>query len=178
MAPLSDTFTQKYFMDYEGPNGKHTILFRFVPGIADADCKSRIIAVIGAMKAWMHTSFSFNVLRYSAPGSNVSFPTAWTPITGTFATAPTADMYPRFMSWVGRDSGGRRVRYTLIGASVNVDTDYRVLTSENSSVTAVLTQLRATGPSLVTKQGFVPIFNDYANVGYNAYFQRKRRKVG
>jgi hypothetical protein len=177
VAEIPDTFTDRYYLDYEGPAGAHTLLFRFLPATPLADVTTRLTAVITAMKAWVVPQVSFKTLRRAAAGSPFSFNVAWTPIVGTSATAIAAAGYPQFVSWLGRDSGGVRVRWTLHGASVASDADYRILGSENASVQAVITALAATGPSLLTVNGLVPFIAPYANTGYNAYFQRKRRKV-
>lgn len=177
MAPTPDTFTERYMLDYEGPTGKHTLMFRFVPGILLADATARITAIVNTMRAFVVPATSFNQLRRASAGSPFSFNVDWTPIVGTSATPITSKDYPQFVTWLGRDSSGKRVRWTLHGASIEPDADYRLLGSENTSVQAVINALKATGPSVLTVTGLVPFINPYANTGYNAYFQRKRRRV-
>jgi hypothetical protein len=177
MAPLPDNLTDRYFIDYEGVAGKHTIMFRFGTEVTYADAITRITGILNAMKPFVHTTTVFNGCRLSKTGSNVSFPGAWTPIVGTNAQLPTPPQYPQFISWVGRDVNGIRVRYTLHGTPVAPDTDYRNLASETPAVNVVVNALSTGTPSLVTAGGTTPVINTYANYGYNAYFQRKRRKV-
>jgi hypothetical protein len=169
--------TDRYYVDYEGLAGKHTILFRFSPATVFADAVTKITSVINAMKAFVPASTSFNGLRVSQSGTNVSFPGAWTPIVGTSVDAIAAWQYPQFVSWVGRDASNVRVRYTVHGIPLPPDTDYRILSSENTAVAAVLTAINGGVTPLVTAGGTTPTMNSYANFGFNAYFQRKRRKV-
>jgi len=172
-----DTLTLKYFLDYEGAAGEHTLLFRFSPAVTDANAITRITAIVNTLKAFVTSATVFNRLRRADVGSNLSFPLAWTSIAGTSATAIAASQYPQFVSWVGRDLGGVRTRLTLHGASTTSDADYRILASENASVAAVLAALRTVSPAVVTVADAIPVWNDYCNTGYNAHFQRKRRKV-
>jgi len=177
MAIPEDIYTARYYVDYEGLSGKHTMMFRFAPEVTDTEARTRITAVLTQLKTTVPASTVFNGLRRAAAGSAFSFPITWTNIVGTNATVPTANQYPQFISYVGRDVAGTRVRVTVHGVSGGPDTDYRYLENEQASVAAALVALRATGPSILTKGGLVPFWNSYANTGYNAYFQRKRRKV-
>jgi hypothetical protein len=177
MAPLALNLTDRYYVDYEGVAGKHTIMFRFTPETVFEDAVAKITSVIQAMKTWVGLTTTFNNLRVSQSGTVVSFPAAWTPIIGTNNAPFGPERYPQFISWVGRDFNGIRVRYTVHGAVVAPDSDYRVLANENANVLAVLNALKGGTTSLVTAGGTTPVLNNYANFGYNAYFQRKRRKV-
>jgi len=178
LPDIEDIYSQRYYLDYEGAMGKHTMLFRFAPSASEADCKQKIINVVTAWRAQAHTSVTWNVLRYSAPGSHVSFPTTWTPIVGTHATAQLPQNYPAFLSVVGRDSEGRRARMMMFGVTATPDTDYRYHSTDHAQYAAIITAFKAATPTpLVSKGGLVVFWNDYVNSGYHAYFQRKRRQV-
>lgn len=178
MAPVPDIHTDRYWADYEGPAGKHSMLFRFLPSVSEADAVTRITAVLNQFKTQVPATVQFNQVRKSFAGSNVSFPITWTPIVGTNATPLVGAQFPNFISYVGRDMNGVRTRMTLQGVPNIPDTDFRLLSGEVPSVAATLAALRAIAPSIMTVSGLIPIWNSYANTGVNAYFQRQRRKEG
>lgn len=178
MPPLANNLTDRYFLDYEGPAGQHTVLFRFAPSAVQADAIDKVEQVATAMAPFLTPDTTFHQLRVSQSGTLVSFPVAWTPIDGTSEDTMTPEEYPNFVSWVGRDQSGVRVRWTLQGIPLNPDADYRIPAGDNVAVQAVLSALSGGAALLVTASGAVPILNQYANFGRNAYFQRQRRRVG
>jgi hypothetical protein len=177
MAPLPDNLTDRYWVDYEGVTGMHTVMFRFPALTAQGTAITGVQNCISALKAWAHTSTNFNRLRYSSAGSNVSFPVAWTPVAGTSAGTLPANGRPQFVSFNGRSPDGRRVNYTIHGIPAAADVDYRILAAENPTVAACVAALDAPVNGLVTASGQPAIMNAYANFGYNAYFQRKARRT-
>ena len=178
LPEIEDDYTKRYFLDYEGPAGKHTMLFRFDPSASDADCKGKITNVVNALKTQVHSTVLFNGLRYSAPATRVSFPTTWTTIVGTNTITPLPQNYPAFISLVGRDTQGRRARLMLLGVSGVPDADYRIQRQDHAQYATIIDTVRAATPTpLMSKGGFTVIWNDYINAGFHSYFQRKRRIV-
>jgi hypothetical protein len=177
MAPLVHNATDRYWVDYEGPAGKHSIMFRFPSAAVESAAITTIRAIITAMRIFQPTTATFIGLRKSEALTVVSFPKAWDPIVGLNSGTFTANMYPQFISWVGRDSNGIRVRYTLQGCPFVPDTDYRLPRPSSADVDAVLDAFDAATEKPVTAGALVPVMNNYANTGFNAYFQRKRRKT-
>jgi hypothetical protein len=177
MAPLVHNATDRYWVDYEGLAGKHSIMFRFPSATAEEDATARILAIINAMRIFQPTSASFIGLRKSEALTTVSFPRAWTTVVGLNSGTWTAPMYPQFISFVGRDASGIRVKYTLAGCPFVPDTNYRIGRSESTDVAGVLNAIEGGTVHPVTAAALVPVMNNYANTGFNAYFQRKRRKT-
>lgn len=177
MAPMLDVLTDIYHVDYEGPHGRHSLQFRFPAGTAVEVEQAAAISIVNALKVFVPVGVSFLGARVQAAASPNSFPTTWSPIAGTNATNLSGWQYPQFISFVGRSLEGRRVRVTLQGAQFANDDDYRLPAQGNAQVTAVLTQLKTAAPQIRTIAGTIPVWNEYANIGWNAYFQRKRRRV-
>jgi len=177
MAPTQDIYTARYYVDYETITGRHTMLLRLLPEVSVADAKTRIIAFLNVLKTYAPTTTSFAGLRHAAPGSPFSFSTSWTPIAGTSAATFLPPMYASFVSLVGRDSSGVRTRITLHVTTATPDVDYRTDPIESAGAVNLLAAVAAGPNQFVSKAGFLPIWNQYLNNGYNAYFQRKRRRV-
>lgn len=177
MAPTPDVYTDRYWLRYQGAGGTHEMLFRFLPATPDADAKAKILEVVTTLKVFVPVTTSFNGMRFAAAGSVNSFPTTWASVAGTNGAGVPANGAPAFFTWVGRDSGGTRIRLTLLGTVDQPDANYRRTPAESPSVAAVIASLRDVTPTaIVTVAGLIPIWADYANVGYNAYFQRKLRR--
>lgn len=177
MAAVAPNYTPRLWVKYDGPAGEHEVQFRY-PSATGVDAMVADAAdVCASLKAFLTTSTTFVSARLAQAGSNLSFPVAWVPIVGTSADALPEVEYPNFVSWVGRGTSGRRVRLTLNGVPIDADSDYRILESENAAVAAVLTKLRAGPVSQVAIDATPIVWNPYANLGRNAYFQRKRRRV-
>jgi hypothetical protein len=175
MAPLPPENTNRYFLDYEGPMGKRTMQFRS-PGILTTnEMVSGITSFINVIKPMVYSAVTFTGLRFAATGSNISNPVAWTPITGTAAGTQNASDYPKFVSFIGRSLGGRRVRIYVYGVNVQVSDDYRLVGTENATVNAGKDFLNGPSGIFSAIDGQKPVWKAYGNTGYNAYHQRKRR---
>lgn len=177
MAPLADNLTERYWADYEGAAGQHSIMFRFPVGTTLGVAITAIQNILTVMKVFVPTTTLFNRLRHSAAGTNVSFPVTWATIAGTNPAAVPVQGKPQFISWTGRSPDGRRVAYTLHGSSTIADVDYRIDSAQSAETAAVVNALNNDANELVTVSGQRPIVNNYANTGYNAYFQRKQRRI-
>jgi hypothetical protein len=82
-----------------------------------------------------------------------------------------------FVSFIGRSTGGRRSRIFVFNTALGPDNDYRSASGQNATITAAISALQALAPSLVAVDDFPVIWKTYANQGYNAYYQRKRRSI-
>lgn len=178
MAPLNPNVTARWYLDYRTAFGRHTMEFR-TPNAADTTSQvAAITAFINALKPVCYDETVFDRLRRSAVGSNLSFAVPWTSIAGTHVgTQPLAENGPRFISWVGRGPTGRRVRITLFGTFYGQSNNYRLERTATDEAFIALDLLRAADSPFVAIDGGKPVWNDYVNVGYNAYFQRKQRRT-
>jgi len=177
MAPLATNLTDRYKLGYEGDFGRHVCMFRFAPGTDEGTARAEITDFVTAIKPLYNTGHTFNVLSKSAANSSLFFPIQWTPIAGTGTAVLTPEQYPRFLSYIGRTTLGRRVRLTLFGANVGITTDYRITGNESAPVAAGWNQLQAVISVQVGIDGAPIQWYSFANVGYNAYFQRKQRRT-
>lgn len=79
-----------------------------------------------------------------------------------------------YLNFVGRSTGGRRVRLAVFGAT-GVGTDFRYIAGEDARVDAAIAALRVTANTFLTIDALRPVWKSYANAGFNAYWQRHIR---
>lgn len=178
MAPLPVNNTLRIWVKQEGPRGTHETMFRFADGVPVVDAVDSIVDILTAAQGLVYEDQVWSSARASAAGSDISFPIAWTPIEGTNGNTPTDTTKPFFVTFVGRSTGGRQVAWTIGGAALISDSNYRVVEGENPGVDATLDAFRLAEPAPTAIDGLDPLMYSYANVGYNAYFQRKLRRTG
>lgn len=178
MAPLPPNTTYRWFVDYRWQGGQHVMQFRTPAPLSDSDVATEIRGFLLAIAPALHTSWTTMQLRRSAAGSLLSFPVAMAAVVGTNTFSPTPLQYPRFISWVGRGPTGRRTRITVYGAEPSVSDDFRLTAGENAAIQAGVDYLQHADRTFVTIGGDEPIWAEYANAGYNAYYQRQRRREG
>lgn len=177
MPALPEETYPRLFIDYEGPMGQHTLQFRQSAGDSSAVAATKAAEFINTVKGIVYNGVTFNAARWAVAGSNVSNPIAWTPIAGTAAGTQAAAAFPIFVSWIGRTTGGRRVRLFLYGTNINPDSDFRLGIGDATWVSASVSRLNSSPYPIYGIDGLPPVWKSYVNVGYNAYFQRKRRVV-
>lgn len=176
MAPHPVNGSNRFWVKKVGVTGTHEIMFRGRVGTDGVDLRSVAVAFLNATKGLVYEGDTWATARYSAQGSDLSFPFDWVPIAGTNGTEFDASTQPFFVDWVGRGSDGTRVRWSIQGAVKFTDANYRVLPGENAAVAAGIAQLNAFPDILATITRVPPVIYNYADCGYNAYQQRKRRR--
>jgi hypothetical protein len=80
----------------------------------------------------------------------------------------------RYINFIGRSTGGRRVRVTWFGCS-NFDTSFRINPLEDGAVDDTVLALNGATPPLACIDGLTPVWKPYANTGVNAYWQHASR---
>ena len=177
---IPTTNTVRLVLNYEGVMGQRSLLFRFPPTTLPGDAIAAVDGFTDAVKGLWHESVTVTGGDYYPAGSAFSQPVTLAARQGTNTNTFNPSEYPRFMSVVGRDFAGTRVRYTLYGVpNVPVQSDYRLTQAEGGVFYGFRTALGTmvnTG-DLITVQGSSPILNPYVNTGYNAYYQRKARRT-
>jgi len=139
-------------------------------------------ATIGIIVDQLFTALGTQVLAtvidqvtFAADGSNV-FNLVTTGVEGNTYGSGTTDVSEsgRFVSFIGRSSGGRRVRLYVFGF-ITVSHDFRFVAGEVTQVDDAIDVLQAAGSTLVAIDDIQPIWKNYANAGYNAHWQKAVR---
>lgn len=178
MAPFDPTNTNRLWVKKQGVTGEHELLFRGQIGSTLDDLVGAAHAILTAARGIVYEGDTWNSARYSARNSHLSFPTDWDPITGNNGTDYQEYNRPFFLDFVGRGAGGHRVRWSVQGAVQVADVDYRMYATEYSGIATIVNAFNAQNATLADITGAPVIIYPYANVGYNAYFQRKQRRIG
>jgi len=185
MAPLPPNASGRLFVDYAANGQQHTVLFRYQDSGPIAPPTSGFVEsvddVLTAMNTFMPSDWEFIGWRYSPVGTDYTVPLDGSPTAFNGAGGVNKGEVPAYVSWCGRAVENRRARITFLGASVSPaqeDTpykDYRMTPADNAAVSTVLTAL---GSSFITAISMaLPVWYPYANLGYNAYWQRKARTL-
>lgn len=179
LGALPANNTDRLFVRMSGTAGQHDTVFRFADAVTQDNAIATARAVLTAWRPFVSSAISFISARWQVHGSHVSFPVVWgAPIVGTNATALTGDTKPQFTSVTGRSLDGRRCRITVFGWPGPTATDYRFTTGEIAELAPLLTALSAGPAEIASISGQPVLWNAYLNVGRNAYYQRKARRVG
>lgn len=172
--PVNNTITA--WLGYTSEGVEHEMEMRFADGTADSTIVNAATGIANALRDLMLPSDSFLSLRVRAKGSNLSFPLAFSAITGNNPNAVPAGQEPNFLSLTGRSSGGRRVRMTFFTPHAEPNERYRFALGDVTAGAAWLNQVQAGANNIVAIDGLVPVWNQYINTGTNSYWQRQRRR--
>jgi hypothetical protein len=184
MAPLPENNTPRYWVRYRASGREHEMMFRWNEALVeDASDRNAFVARVAALLAdaapLLPTDFEVLSARWSNTGQNFSVPYS-APASPTGTGGLELAEAPAFITFVGRTGTGRRWKLTILGVALSPVaeagnyTNYRVEAGENATVTTVIGNL-AGWPELVGIDGYKPDVYGYANLGYNAYWQREVR---
>lgn len=175
MPALPPNNTARWFLDYNNGLNDHTMVIRS-DGSAGQDEVAEAVGDFFTALDTLIAEITIVGLRVAAEGSNVTIPALWTGDPTYGAGALGEIERPQFLSFVGRDIDGRRTRVYVYALAALTENDYRIQAGDSAAVTNALTVLRRGGDGLfLTISGLQPFWNDYANVGLNAYWQRQAR---
>lgn len=178
MAPTPAT-TNIAYVDYSGPMGVRTMQMRIGDGYDISSFMAVVDPVLDAVVPLWYTSVSVIGVRFRAIGTTFSLPVASIPsYVGTASGTLSPFNYPRFLSLSGRGQlSGAEVRLFVYGASFTSPDDYRLTAAENTLVANLRAAWGGQGAlgNLVTEQNDLFAARNYANVGYNSYYERKAR---
>lgn len=170
LPPLPFNNTDIAWLKYTSMGVEHELMFRQPPATPQIDIIANATALATALKPFMKTTDSFIGLRHQDSGSTLSFPLAFTAIAGTGTFTPDNNDKPRFESITGRSLGGYRSRITFFTAQPADALGYRL-----AGVSPLQSAVQAMEPPAVAVDGLEVVWNNYLNIGYNAYWQRQSR---
>lgn len=174
MTVTSPDNTPRYYVDYVCLATNHTAIVRAAAPLSP----SAFGALYGTfLTASGNLFFSSQVtlVRWSAAGSNVTNPVT-TGIEGTtYGTGTgTADSVPVSLNFIGRSSGGKRVRIEIFSYSGPFST-FRLTGVESPAVQNMVNTMNGSSNGFLSIDGLKPLWYSYANVSVNAYWQRAKR---
>lgn len=174
MAPLPVSNTARYFVDYQQGTHEHTLVARATGATSPASFGSIINGFLLNLTTLL-VATTLTRVRFAAQGSTVSNPV----ITGFEGSsygsgAPTNEQNAIYLDFVGRSSGGRRVRLAVFGYK-GTFSDFRLTEAESAPIANAVASLNAPSTCFLAIDGIDPTWYPYANTGANAYWQRNLR---
>lgn len=174
MAQLPVNNTTRWKVRYQQGNYSHTFEVRTAADVSPAAFGAFVGGFLDSLGGHVYLGVVTEVQR-SVEGSDIFLPFA-TGLEGvSFGEQPiSVDNVPRYIDFVGRSSGGRRVRLAIFGYA-GVTSEYRVTAAENPEFATAIGMLNGSDDIGVAIDGMPVIWKPYVNVGYNAYWQRAVR---
>jgi hypothetical protein len=178
MTPLSPYNTQRYLVHQVTNGGSHTTLFRANSASTPATVIAAINSFLTQLKGSMLTTWSAVGLDYAPAFNPVTTPQTFTAIVGTNSTGATDHTKdPIFITFLGRTSGGRRARLSFFGSAFVPDQNYRIDPGQAANLTTCIGILNGDTSGLSAIDGSKPLWKLYVDAGFNAYQQRRARRV-
>lgn len=177
MAPLPSNTTARLYIEYTSVGIEHTLMLRLEASATSTDAQAIYASFVAAAKGVMDQQDSFTGARFSAAGSNVSFPITVTATAGTATVSEDPQQLANFVGISGRSIDGRDANVKLFTCYVNPDTaGYRVDSPSGAEAT-FRNWFNTNAAELVTISNSQVIWNQYLNYGYHAYWQRRARVI-
>lgn len=177
MAPLPVESTGRLFVDYSTCGEVHTAMVRFGTGGNAGDAMSMLDSFWIAIDPLMYLATIIGA-RVADLGLTVTYPVTWTGAADFGSGAGSHYQTANYLDFVGRSIGGRRVRLATFGLISHADTsnsDYRHQATDSAAVAAGLAVLEASTDTPVAIDGASAVWQQYANIGVNAYWRNQIR---
>jgi hypothetical protein len=115
-------------------------------------------------------------MRKALVGSNVTLPQTYLGTTQFGAgTAIGNDFRAKTFSFTGRDDTGHKIKLFVFGAITQADGDYRLQVGTDTHIDQVVDYLNALNGFWNTINEGHPVWNAYANVGFNDHWIKRAR---
>lgn len=175
MAPLPENNTPRLKVTYQNAIADHDVVFRMVANTDVDALEAAIDNLLDAAGPEMHFAEVTNV-QFAADGSDLFFPRSSSPLLGkTFGSgAATVETNARFWQFGGRSTGGRRTKAYLYGYKGLVS-DWRLSSSEDTDVAAVVAILNADAAIFTAIDGLATTWYPYANINYSDHWVKETR---
>lgn len=167
--------TRRFFIDYTNANQNHTLLVRATSVATISDVETEVGGLFNALAPRLLRTTILGV-REAAAGSPFSFPVPSFldgNVYGTGADAPVERA--AFISFVGRSATGRRCRVYIFGPDFNPDDNWRYTRAELPEVGLARDIIENSANLFRAIDGAKVFWQDYANFGYHAYWQKEQR---
>lgn len=165
--------TARFKVFYTVDGHQHTQEVRTTP-VSPSDFDSELESYYTALAHTINTTVIDDV-QFAPSGSNI-FNSVTMSMIGTTWGAGTGSVgeTPYNFDFVGRTTGGRRMRFFQYGANI-LGGNYRFTAGENANLDAARAVLVAATGLWLGIDGLKPVFKSYINAGVNAYWQKAVR---
>jgi hypothetical protein len=186
MADYAPHHTPRLRVKYRVNGRNHSFIIRGPRGATTWNLQGVQVAqeFLDAMAPQLDATFTVTGADAAGTDSEVFLPAPDYPsVSGLSAVVAGEDYRPLFCSFMGRSAQGARAALFLFGfitspnSADNTANDYRITSSESAAVQQAVVSLNNTPGGLKAHaiDGNPAVWYPYANVGFNAYYQRKAR---
>jgi hypothetical protein len=187
MADFAPNYTPRYRLRYSALGKVHVMTIRGSRGDVGIAARGQEVFTdfLAAMQPYLSNTWTIVGADVAGTDSDVFLPTTALPTLPTLGAAAGDISYrPNFLSFVGRSTSGNRASLYLYGvlasptAASAAPDDYRITAAEDSSIGDAVAALNGSGAGEGARaiDGNDAVWYPYANVGFNAYYQRKARQ--
>jgi hypothetical protein len=172
MAPLNPNNTPRFKVFYTNVGQQHVSQVRGTS--SPSSLGSQFDVLMTALSPILYAT-TIDKVEYAPSGSNI-FNIVTSGIEGnTYGSgAGSTAVAPYFIDFIGRSTGGRRVRMSVFGVTI-LGLDYKFQPGEDANVDAAILVPQASALDWLAIDGIKPTWYSYADAGVNAYYQRKNR---
>lgn len=185
MADFAPNFTARARLKYSSLGKNHSMMWRVSSAETDpTGISAKIGLFLDDLAPILFNDFTVIGLDFALADSDVFLPAPTPAFGGGDVSAgggvPTDAAVS--LSFVGRSTLGGKARMFLYGtntgaivrtADVN---DWKLLSSEDASISAAIVRLNETSPSIVANDDSVVAWYEYVNVKYNDRWVRRMRR--
>jgi len=174
MAPLPVESTSRYVVHYSSGGHAHTQTFRTDPPASPSAMETFLDALWSAVAPILFQCTITDVVFYPDTvviGNSVAMPSFIGQVYGSGTPIPVEQ--PLYVNFIARSTGGRRYRLAFFSPT-GTDPSFRFYTAEDANVAAAVALLEGM-TDLVGIDSLPLVWKQYANNGYNAYWQRAVR---
>lgn len=177
MAPLPQNNTSRAWVEYNDGVNDHVAMFRFdATALSVAAALSLYADFLSDIEEFLYL-ITIAGAKWAEQGSDISVPVTW-PGASTYGSDPMATLLgPRETRWVGRDTSGRRVSFSLYGCKYTSPDSYRIISSganlPNLGVIAINTA--SADGAMLTIGGNRATMKNYVDVNFNSYWEAEAR---
>jgi hypothetical protein len=172
MAPLAPSNTPRFRVFYTVIGKQHS--FEMRSHASPSTIGTIIDGLFTALSTGLYAT-TLDYVTYATTGSDV-FNIVTTGAEGNTYGSGAGDTQhvPWYVNFIGRSSGGRRVRLAVFGI-ITMFTDFRSIAGESTEIDDAIDVLQTAGSALVAIDDLQPTWKNYANAGVNAHWQRALR---
>jgi hypothetical protein len=176
MAPLNPNNTGRFWLAYTDGVNPHEMMVRYGVGADLATIKESVHNFLTTQEGKLYLITILGA-RFSGPGSNVSSPTIWTGSADYGTGEMPAERAPFEGCFLGRTSGGRRMRLFLYGLTWAVPGTFRIASAGGNEVETGLDAIMTGQDDGVfwAIDNLRPTMYTYMDVQYNSYWEEQAR---
>lgn len=185
MSDYAPNYTARYRVRYSVHSKTHTMLWRVLAGVTSpAAIAAKVGLFLDDLADNLWNDWTVISADFALADSDVFLPAAAPSFGGgavsTGSRVPS-DM-PYTLSFVGRSIAGQKARMFLFGSNIGaalrspLGDDYRINSSELSTVSDAIVRLNETSPPIVANDNQNVVWYEYVNVKANDAWVRKLRR--